>query len=30
LANPQGRPMRVYTTIDAQLTFGEIMAKLRP
>lgn len=26
-ANPNGRPMRVYTTIDTRLTFGDMFAK---
>lgn len=26
--NPKGRPIRVYTTIDTRLTFGDMMAKL--
>lgn len=27
--NPKGRPIRVYTTIDTRLTFGDMLAKLR-
>lgn len=27
--NPKGRPIRVYTTIDTRLTFGDMVAKLR-
>ncbi len=27
--NPNGRPIRVYTTIDRRLTFGDMLAKLR-
>lgn len=27
--NRKGRPIRVYTTIDTRLTFGDMMAKLR-
>lgn len=27
-ANPQGRPIRIYTTIDTRLTFGDMLAKL--
>ncbi|MCX7285018.1 MAG: nucleoside hydrolase [Novosphingobium sp.] len=26
-ANPQGRPIRVYTVIDTRLTFGDMLAK---
>lgn len=28
-ANPQGRPMRVYTRIDTRLTFADMLAKFR-
>jgi hypothetical protein len=28
-ANPVGRPMRVYTSIDARLTFNDMVAKFR-
>lgn len=28
-SNPKGRPIRVYTTIDTRLTFGDMLAKLR-
>lgn len=27
--DPNGRPIRVYTTIDTRLTFGDMLAKLR-
>lgn len=27
--NPAGRPIRIYTTIDTRLTFGDMLAKLR-
>ncbi|MFM6829581.1 MAG: nucleoside hydrolase [Novosphingobium sp.] len=27
--NPAGRPIRVYTTIDTRLTFGDMLAKLK-
>jgi purine nucleosidase len=27
-SNPDGRPIRVYTTIDTRLTFGDMLAKL--
>lgn len=28
-ANPQGRPIRIYTTIDTRLTFADMLAKLK-
>ena len=28
VANPNGRPIRIYTQIDTRLTFGDMVAKL--